>query len=157
GLDGPGEADAAAAAFRATCEAHHEELVASLDVPVQTNEVARCAALVVGFTEVLRATGLPLRLLELGSSAGLNLRAWDRWHYRSGSTAWGDPGAELRFEACYHRPHPDLAAPLGPSEAVVERRGCDRNPLDPVTDEGRLLLRSFVWPDQAQRHARLDA
>jgi hypothetical protein len=40
---------------------------------------------------------------------------------------------------------------------VVERRGCDRNPLDPTTDDGRLLLRSFVWPDQADRHRRLDA
>ena len=37
------------------------------------------------------------------------------------------------------------------------RRGCDRSPIDPTTDEGRLLLRSFVWPDQADRHVRLDA
>src|SRR5690606_16056689 len=62
GIDEPAAADEAAAAFRATCETHHDELVAALDVPVQTNEVARCAALVVGFTEVLRSTGLPLRL-----------------------------------------------------------------------------------------------
>lgn len=156
GIEDPAEADAAATAFRATCEAHHDELVAALDVPVQTNEVARCAALAVGFTEVLRSHGLPLRLLEVGASAGLNLR-WDRWRYESGTTAWGDPGAALRFVANYRTPLPDVRAPLGPGEAVAERRACDRNPLDPTSDEGRLLLRSFVWPDQAERHARLDA
>ena len=42
--------------------------------PVQTNEVGRCAALLGGFVEVARRTGLPLRLLEVGAAAGLILR-----------------------------------------------------------------------------------
>ena len=50
-----------------------------------------------------------------------------------------------------------MSAPLGPDEAVVERLGCDRAPIDPASEAGRRLLRSFVWPDQADRHARLDA
>jgi hypothetical protein len=123
---------------------------------VQTNEMARCAALAVGFTEVLRTTVLPLRLLEVGASAGLNLR-WDRWRYDSGPTSFGAPDAPVRFEANYAAPLPDLSSPIGWADAVAERRGCDRNPLDPTTDEGELLLRSFVWPDQADRHRRLDA
>jgi hypothetical protein len=123
---------------------------------VQTNEMARCAALAVGFTHVLRATGLPLRLLEVGASAGLNLR-WDRWRYESGATSFGDDGAAVRFAENYREPYPDLTSPVDGGGAVVERRGCDRNPLDPTSDEGRLLLRSFVWPDQADRHRRLDA
>ena len=154
--DDPGDRAGAAADFVATCEAHHAELVAALDVTVQTNEMARCAALAVGFTEVQRRTGLPLRLLEVGASAGLNLR-WDRWRYESGATSFGDADADVRFAANYRDPYPDLTSPLGAGEAVAERRGCDRNPLDPTTDEGRLLLRSFVWPDQADRHRRLDA
>jgi hypothetical protein len=155
----PAEGDsvnAAQADFLAAVAGHTDALVASLGVGVQTNEVARCATLAVGFTEVLRRTGLPLRLLELGSSAGLNLR-WDHWRYESGPTAWGDPSAALRFATNYHEPWPDLGAPLGPSEAVASRAGCDRSPIDPTTDEGRLLLRSFVWPDQPDRHERLDA
>ena len=146
----------AAADFVAACEAHRDDLVAALDVTVQTNEMARCAALAVGFTEVLRAMGLPLRLLEVGASAGLNLR-WDRWRYDSGASSFGAPEAPVRFEANYAAPHPDLSAPLGWADAVAERRGCDRNPLDPTSEEGELLLRSFVWPDQADRHRRLDA
>jgi hypothetical protein len=41
---------------------------------VQTNEVGRSGALRPGFLEIARRTKLPLRLLEIGCSAGLNLR-----------------------------------------------------------------------------------
>jgi hypothetical protein len=51
-----------------------EELAPMIEQPVQTNEPGRCAALLGGFLEVARDTGLPLRLLEVGASAGLNLR-----------------------------------------------------------------------------------
>lgn len=140
----------------AAVEAHAGELVDGLSQGVQTNEVGRCASLAVGFTEVLRTFGLPLRLLELGASAGLNLR-WDRWRYESGTTAWGDEGAAIRFVGNYRAPAPDVSAPLGPDVAVAARRGCDRSPIDPSTEAGRRTLRSFVWPDQAGRHERLDA
>jgi len=36
---------------------------------------------------------------------------------------------------------------------VVERSGCDANPIDPTTDEGRTTILSYVWPDQAERLA----
>lgn len=141
----------------AAIEANQDALVEGLRRGVQTNEVGRCAALVVGFTSLLRSFDLPLRLLEIGASAGLNLR-WDRWRYESGTTGWGDPEAPLRFtDDVYRGPFPDLAAPLGPDAAVVDRRACDRSPIDPSTEAGRLLLRSFVWPDQSARLERLDA
>jgi hypothetical protein len=41
--------------------------------------------------------------------------------------------------------------------SVVERRGCDRNPIDATSAEGSQLLRSFVWPDQLERLQALDA
>jgi hypothetical protein len=143
--------------FLETVAAHRAEIVAGLSRGVQTNEVGRCAVLAVGFTALLRRWGLPLRLLEIGAAAGLNLR-WDRWRYESDASAWGDPGAAVCFGTdVYREPRPHVGAPLGPGEAVVERLGCDRAPIDPRSDEGRLTLRSYVWPDQADRHARLDA
>jgi hypothetical protein len=41
--------------------------------------------------------------------------------------------------------------------AVVERAGCDLNPIDPTDDAGRQKLRSFIWPEQLHRLALLDA
>ncbi len=38
---------------------------------------------------------------------------------------------------------------------IVERRGCDPAPVDITTPEGRLRLRSFVWPFHVDRHIRL--
>lgn len=40
---------------------------------------------------------------------------------------------------------------------IVGRAGCDRDPVDAATPEGRLLLTSFVWPFDVHRHERLAA
>ena len=50
-----------------------------------------------GFLAVAAQTGLPLRLLEVGASAGLNLR-WDRYRYEAEGFAWGPPDSPLRIE-----------------------------------------------------------
>src|SRR5216684_432374 len=72
-------------AFRATVEQNAAALRQLVLHPVQTNEVARSCGLLGGFLMVARETGLPLRLLELGTSAGLNLR-WDRYWYQAGES-----------------------------------------------------------------------
>src|SRR5581483_7316230 len=117
----------------------------------QTNDVGRAAALLPGFLLVARETGLPLRLLELGASAGLNLH-WDRFRYESSGAAWGDPTSPVRLLDCYAEGTP----PLGTTATVVDRSGCDTAPLDPRTADGRLTLRSFIWPDQPKRAELLE-
>ncbi|MEY2460948.1 MAG: hypothetical protein QOG30_2778 [Acidimicrobiaceae bacterium] len=140
--------------FLATVAEHREQVVESLARTVQTNEVGRCASLLPGFLAVAESTGLPLRILELGTSAGLNLR-WDQYRYEGGAgeSAWGDANAGLRFTDVYVDPLPRLDV----EALVVERRGCDRNPIDATSADGSQLLRSFVWPDQLDRFAALDA
>jgi hypothetical protein len=156
GEPGPGLVDA----FLATVSDLRPEIEARLGDGVQTNEVGRSAVLVGGFAVVARRSGgLPLRVLELGASGGLNLR-WDHYWYDTGASTLGDPGSPVRFERVW-RPQPgspDGGVPdLGGPAQVVERAGCDRNPLDVNTEEGRLTLRSYLWPDQVERAARLDA
>lgn len=132
---------------------HHADEVAHRMVDgVQTNEVGRSAVLVGGYAAVARRTGLPLRVLEVGASAGLNLR-WDHFAYDTGSTVSGDPASPVRFSGVWEGAPPELP----PTFAVTERRGCDRNPLDATTQEGRLTLMSYVWPDQLERFHRLEA
>jgi hypothetical protein len=140
--------------FLATVAEHRDRVAKALARTVQTNEVGRCASLLPGFLAVAESTGLPLRVLELGASAGLNLR-WDQYRYEGGAggSAWGDGKAPLTFVDVFVDPLPRLDV----EAHVVERRGCDRNPIDATTLEGRQLLRSFVWPDQLERLAALDA
>jgi hypothetical protein len=38
---------------------------------------------------------------------------------------------------------------------VVERGGCDVNPVDVTTEDGRLTLTSYAWPDMVARQERL--
>jgi hypothetical protein len=146
-----GDGDEAWAGFRRVLVEDREAIRALLGRPVQTNEVGRCAALLPGFLAVSKLTELPLCLLEVGASGGLNLR-WDRYRYESDGFAWGDPGSPVRigFEV-------EGQAPGTSAVEVAERRGCDPRPVDPTSEEGGLTLLSFVWPDQAVRLERLRA
>ena len=80
---GDGDAEGAWPVFRELLGEQREAVRELIERPVQTNEVGRCAALLPGFLEVARAHGLPLRTLEVGASAGLNLR-WDAYRYEAG-------------------------------------------------------------------------
>lgn len=141
--------------FLATVAESRRDVEARLGDGVQTNEVGRSAVLAPGFAAVARRSGLPLRVLEVGASGGLNLR-WDRYWYDTGESTLGDAASPVRFIGAW-RPAPEGLPDLGGRVEVVERAGCDRNPLDVTTDEGRRTLRSYLWPDQVERQARLDA
>jgi hypothetical protein len=142
--------DGAWPAFRATLDEHRERLRALMLAPVQTNEVGRSTALLGGFLLVARETGLPLRLLELGASAGLNLR-WDHYRYEAGDRAWGDANSPVRLAGAFAKHVP----PLDVRCQVATRAACDLYPLDPGSEADRLTLLSYVWPDQAERVALL--
>ena len=121
-----------------------------LEQPPQTNEVARSAMLLGGFLTIAEAAGLPLAVLEIGASAGLNL-LFDRYRYDLGSWNWGTEGAIPAIAAAWEGPRPPEAQLV-----VAERHGCDRNPLDVRDEETRRRLRSYVWADDRDRLARLD-
>src|SRR2546423_1366353 len=76
-------------AFRETVGDHGDRIRHEMAHPVQTNEVGRSAVLAGGFLTLFRRHALPLRILEIGSSAGLNLR-WERYRYEDRGMVWGD-------------------------------------------------------------------
>jgi hypothetical protein len=138
-------------AFARVIERHAAEIRPRLDTQVQTNEVRRCAALLGGFLAIARS-GLPLRILEIGSSAGLIL-FWERYRYALGPHAWGDPASPLLLDAEWRGGPPDLDAPV----RIASRRGCDLYPLD-IRDPAQLRrIESFLWADQPDRHRLLHA
>jgi hypothetical protein len=137
-------------ALRALLERDGERVSALSARPCQTNEVGRAAALMFGFLAVAARTRLPFRLLEVGASAGLNLR-WDRFRYGGGGAAWGPPESPVDLDGLWADAPEHADAALH----VVERRGCDPRPLDPASADDRLALRASVWADQTARFARL--
>jgi hypothetical protein len=106
--------------------------------------------LALGFLLLASETGLPLRLMELGSSAGLNLR-WDGFRYASGGFEFGDPASPVQFLDYAEGALPSLPEHV----SIVERSGCDEAPVA-LDDDGRLTLRSYLWPDQLDRLHALD-
>ena len=136
---------------RAVLGRHVAELRAGLDTAPQTNEVGRSAALLVGLFEAVRQTRLSaVRLLEPGASAGLNLLV-DRFRFVNPSWSAGPADSPLVIKNT-------VVGPVEPADVeIVSRRGCDLAPVDASTADGRLRLRSFVWPFQTARHDRLVA
>lgn len=131
---------------------HEERVTAFVEANrLQTNEVGRCVGLLPGMVAAA-SFGMPLRLLEVGASAGLNLR-FDRYRYRYlGGPTWGPAGGPV-LETAAEGSVPTTLVP--PTVEVSERRGVDLHPIDPTTIEGARLLTSFVWPDEHDRHRRL--
>jgi hypothetical protein len=137
------------AALRATLAQHLDEIREWLDWPPQTNEVGRAAALIGGLLHLTARAALPVRLVEVGASAGLNLRA-DRFCVPGDSGQYGDPHSPVVLNHGWQGASP----PAGTIE-IVSRTGGDLAPIDPVTARGRLILTAYVWPDQADRLTRL--
>lgn len=117
--------------------------------PPQTNEVGRGAALIGGLLYLVDQSDLPIRLVEIGTSAGLNLRA-DHFHIDGAVADYGEPGAPVSLRWAWQ----GFAPPDGQLR-IVERIGSDVAPIDPTTDRGRLTLTAYVWADQTERLARL--
>jgi hypothetical protein len=146
-------ADALWEAVRATIARHDADLTKFLDLPPQTNEVSRAGVLLGGLLIVARRWGLPLSLIEIGASAGLNLN-FDRFLFDLGDgRSWGDAHSGVRIK-CHWRGE---APPLEPPLKIAARLGNDQNPLSAARDDDRRRLIAYVWPDQTERLQRLDA
>lgn len=148
------EIDAAAAwpQARAAMIRWRDRLADFMTHEPQTNEVRRSVCLAPGFLQIASETGLPIRAFELGASAGLNLN-WDRYAYRFGTTAWGDPASPVVIDTDWTGAAPAVDA----SVRVVERAACDRRPGDLGDPHQRRRLLAYIWPDQFERLARIRA
>jgi hypothetical protein len=161
--DGPPSEGDVAVAFTDFCRVHRseiEELTATRST--QTNEVGRCTALLPGLCHIAAQYDCqePLSLLDLGTSAGLNLLfddyAYTYWAPASGALRQaGVAGSAVALE-CTARDDlvhlPDLRLPV-----MAERVGLDLAPVDPFSDDKARWLLACLWPDNLPRFERLRA
>lgn len=120
-----------------------------LDRTPQTNEVGRSAVLMSGLLAIAERFRLPMQLYELGASAGLNLLL-DRFGYDLGGLRCGQLDSPLQLQPRWRGGQPPNA-----QVRIIDRAGVDRDPLNAVRDADTLL--AYVWPDQAERLARVEA
>ncbi len=143
-----GNFDAAISSAFALCEG---ELITWMAHPTQTNEVGRAGALMAALMTLQQTRQLPVELLELGASAGLNLNLG---HYRyelAGRTC-----GQIASPVCIAPEWRGAAAAVAPVE-VASARGVDLHPLRLSDADTRERLMAFVWADQDCRAERLAA
>ena len=103
-----------------------------------------------GLLLLVRQFDLPVRLFEIGTSAGLNLRA-DHYRYALSAAASGDrPDSPVTIDDAWRGELPPDGA-----VRIVERHGYDIAPIDVTGADGEMTVLSYVWPDQSARLERL--
>jgi hypothetical protein len=137
------------AALRKTIAAHDVEIAGWLDGPPQTNEAGRSGVLMSGLLVLAERFGLPFELLEIGSSAGLNLMI-DLYSFDLGGVRIGPTDSPILLA-------PEWRGPPPPSSPVAIKtvRGVDITPIDLTDDAQAERLMAYVWADQPARVARL--
>lgn len=138
-------------ALRELCLRRRDEIADLLATRrTQTNEVGRCALLLPVFARLADEVG-PLAHLDVGTSAGLNLLLTEyAYRYRPGGPV-GDGPVEIVCDVRGDAPIPERMP------AVLDGVGLDLSPIDVRDDAATRWLEACVWPDQADRFARLRA
>jgi hypothetical protein len=131
--------------FRDVCLTHRAEVLALMETRrTQTNEVGRSAVIGPALTWVARNVGSPIALLDVGTSAGLNL-ACDRYRLDYGAAgASGPADAAVRVECAVTGGNPPIAPEL---PLIVARMGLDRSPIDLADERDARWLLACIWPD----------
>jgi hypothetical protein len=127
---------------------HDDALHPWLDGPPQTNEPGRSGALIVGLLEIARRFGPRVEILEIGSSAGLNLLI-DRFRFDLGGAVFG-PESPITIAPEWRGPAPDV-----PPIEILSTRGCDVAPMDAADPAVEARLAAYVWAEKPERRERL--
>jgi hypothetical protein len=128
---------------------HDADLALWLAQPTQTNEIARSAATLAALKVLTGRFAMPVELMELGASAGLNLNL-AHYHYRLGTHECGPVHSPVRIEPMWQGDAPPDLRPV-----VLRARGVDLAPLDLTCQATVERLHAFVWADRAERRKHL--
>ena len=145
-----------APALRRFCFAYESDIRRLVSTrSTQTNEVRRCAALILAFDRIAAAVRCPLGIVELGASAGLNLM-FDRFFYDYGALGTvGEVGSPVQIATALRGINcPRLPAAIAPAG---RRIGIDLEPVDVHDAAATRWLEACLFADQLDRRDRLRA
>lgn len=132
------------------CRLYRADIISILENKlVQTNEVRRCAYLYPSFCFIYTRVKKPLSLVEIGTSAGLQL-LWDKYCYSYGNDEiYGNQQSDVHLTAEVEGGNfPTL---LETSPPVASRVGLDLHISDLTNREDYLWLKSLIWPEHQER------
>ncbi|KAF0819945.1 hypothetical protein KIS4809_1217 [Bacillus sp. ZZV12-4809] len=136
--------------FKDFCRLNSQEIKEILKTKiVQTNEVRRCAYLFPVFSYIFQQAQKPLALIEIGTSAGLQL-LWDKYSYSYGTgKIYGNSNADVHLTSEIRGRN----VPIFPEEMppVASRTGVDLHINDLNNQEDFLWLYSLIWPEHLER------
>jgi len=148
----PGDAADSYVYFRDFCKQYTDEIIPVLENKlVQTNEVRRCAYLFPVFVYIYDIIKKPLAIIEIGTSAGLQL-LWDKYSYAYGtSEIYGKKDSKVHITSKIRGDNfPDLQKEV---PLVASRIGIDLHTIDLTKDEDRLWLNALIWPEHNERRS----
>lgn len=142
--------------FRRFCLEHQDEILAvQRRYGLQANSVNRSAPLVAMLSHATGPGNEPIGLIDLGTSAGLNLLL-DRFAYDFGAgRLLGPAHARVRLATQIHG-EGELARPVA-LPPIGERLGIDLAPVRLSDDEQLSWVRASIWPEKQLERARFDA
>ena len=135
--------------FKDFCRSYRDEIILILkNKLVQTNEVRRCAYLYPSFCYIYNKVKKPLALIEIGTSAGLQL-LWDKYSYSYGTEeVYGYKNSEVHITSEIKTDNAPLLFHTSPP--VSDRVGIDLHVND-LTNGKDLWLKALIWPEHCDR------
>ncbi len=126
----------------------------------QTNEPGRTAVLLPALAVIADRFESPVAMLDVGTSAGLNLRL-DHYQYTykigESEVRLGDPSSPVSVLCDASRSTAEIPFDAMRRLEIATREGVDLNPLDVHDEEQTRWLQALVWPDEPARCERLGA
>lgn len=138
-------------AIRAATAAHDDWIASWLDGPPQTNEPARSATFMAALLVLADRYAQPFELLEIGSSAGLNLLI-DRYRYDLGRVTAGPADSPVVIKPEWRGAPPPIA-----DVRIDSVRGVEIAPIDVTDPAAATRLMAYIWADAPERTARVEA
>lgn len=136
--------------FKDFCQKNQDEIIFIMKSKlVQTNEVRRCSYLYPSFCFIYEKAKKPLALIEIGTSAGLQL-LWDQYSYSYRTNEiYGNKHSDVHIIADVTGRNFPFMLPSSPP--VASRKGLDLHVNDLNDPEDYLWLNSLIWPNHHER------
>ncbi|MEK4091657.1 DUF2332 domain-containing protein [Viridibacillus sp. FSL H8-0110] len=142
--------------FKAFCLEHWDSLISLFQTKlVQTNEVRRCAYLYPIFTEIFAKHNKPLTLIEIGTSAGLQL-GLDQYAYQYNE---GNLIGKIESSVLIESTNKGKALPesIKTPPIISKRVGIDLHTNNVKNADDVAWLNALIWPEHTDRRKLFNA